>query len=387
MNVVNGLDRFLEGTDQLGKRNFALLANQTSVTASLRYSWEVLAEQGRRPVRIFSPEHGLYATEQDQAAVALQPETGLEIISLYGSSYDSLLPDPGLLEDIDLLIFDIQDVGSRYYTYVNTMAMMMERLSGSDIEVMVLDRPNPLGGIQVEGPMPDPAYRSFVGVFPVPVRHGLTAGELALLYREEMQLDLDLKVVTMQGWDRNMNFSATELPWVSPSPNMPTPETALVYPGMCLLEGTNLSEGRGTTMPFQQFGAPFIQPERVTRRLAEMALTGVTFRPTYFKPTFHKFKDDIAGGLFLHVTDPLALDAFATGVALTIAIHQEYPGDFHFLEGVYEFNDNWPAFDLLCGSGEIRKQILKGVPFDTIRASWLDDQEEFRTNKERYHLY
>jgi len=387
MNVINGLDRLLEETDQLRKRNVALLVNQTSVTASLQYSWDALAGQGVRPRRVFSPEHGLFATEQDQAAVAHQPETGLEVTSLYGSTYDSLLPDPALLEDIDLLIFDIQDVGSRYYTYVNTMAMLMQRLSGSGIEFMVLDRPNPLGGLQVEGPMPDPDYSSFVGVFPVPVRHGLTAGELALLYRQEMQLDLELNVVSMEGWQRGMDFPATGLPWVAPSPNMPTPETALVYPGMCLLEGTNLSEGRGTTMPFLQFGAPFIQPEQLTRRLREMDLPGITFRPTYFKPTFHKFRDQVVGGLFLHVTDPGSFDAFATGVALTTVVYQEYPAAFRFLEEVYEFNDRWPAFDLLCGSGKLRARILEGMPFDAIRASWRDEQEGFRNHKVRYHLY
>lgn len=201
------------------------------------------------PETDFLPEHGLFATEQDQVAVTVQPETGCDIVSLYGDCMESLLPDESLFDDIDILLFDIQDVGARYYTYVNTLALIMEAIDGRDIELIVLDRPNPLGGIHVEGPMPDPAYRSFVGIFPVPVRHAMTPGELAHLYRDWQKIDINLTVISLQGWQRNMNFSQTGLPWIPPSPNMPTTETALVYPGMCLLEGLNISEGRGTTTP------------------------------------------------------------------------------------------------------------------------------------------
>lgn len=220
--ITTGLDAFLrDETDRLRTRNFALVVNQTSMTNALRYSWEVLLEASIKPALIFSPEHGLFATDQDQEAVTSQPETGCRVVSLYGSNAESLRPQQEMLEGIDLLVFDIQDIGTRYYTYVNTMAMLMDMVAGTDIEFLVLDRPNPLGGTLVEGPMLQPAYRSFVGILPVPVRHGLTAGELALLYREHMQLDINLRILPMQGWSRTMNFEATGLPWIPPPQTCP----------------------------------------------------------------------------------------------------------------------------------------------------------------------
>ncbi|MCG8375660.1 MAG: DUF1343 domain-containing protein, partial [Chlorobiales bacterium] len=247
--VQNGLDILLQDTNRLKNRSIALIANQTSVTLDLNYSWFALQKKGIALKKIFSPEHGLFSTEQDQVAVTGQPDIGCDIISLYGHSADSLLPDQSFLQDIDLVIFDIQDIGSRYYTYINTLALFMEAVDGLDIDILVLDRPNPLGGKTVEGPLPDPAYRSFVGVLPVPPRHGMTAGEAARLYLDHRKLDVNLHVVAMEGWQRTMHFPQTGLQWVVPSPNMPTWETALVYPGMCLFEGLNVSEGRGTTTP------------------------------------------------------------------------------------------------------------------------------------------
>lgn len=386
--ITTGLDAFLrDETDRLRTRNFALVVNQTSMTNTLRYSWEVLLEAGIKPALIFSPEHGLFATDQDQEAVTSQPKTGCRVVSLYGSNAESLRPRQEMLEGIDLLVFDIQDIGTRYYTYVNTMAMLMDMVAGTDIEFLVLDRPNPLGGTLVEGPMLQPAYRSFVGILPVPVRHGLTAGELALLYREHRQLDINLRILPMQGWSRTMNFEATGLPWIPPSPNMPSPETAAVYPGMCLLEGTNVSEGRGTTIPFLHFGAPFIDPHAIAARLAGIRPEGISFRPTYFKPTYHKFCGQVSGGLALHVTDPIRFDAFSTGVAIIAALQQEYPGQFRFLEGVYEFNSTWPAFDLLCGNGKVRKLLEDSCPMDIVRNSWAKEADNFRMSKEAYHLY
>ncbi|WP_153000728.1 exo-beta-N-acetylmuramidase NamZ domain-containing protein, partial [Chlorobium limicola] len=249
--VRTGLDMLLENIDRYSRRSIGLIVNQTSVTPDLRYSWDVLRKKGLHIKRIFSPEHGLFATEQDQIAVGRQPEAEYELVSLYGSSSETLIPDRSLLDDLDLILFDIQDVGSRYYTYVNTLALFMEAASGRDLEIMVLDRPNPLGGSVIEGPLLDQAFRSFVGIFPVPVRHGMTAGELALLYRDWKKIDVKLTVMTMKDWRRNMLFPETGLPWIPPSPNMPTFATAEVYPGMCLFEGLNVSEGRGSTTPFQ----------------------------------------------------------------------------------------------------------------------------------------
>ncbi|MBM3163716.1 MAG: DUF1343 domain-containing protein [Chlorobi bacterium] len=385
--VATGLDILLENIGQYRNRNIGLIVNQTSVTRDLRYSWNVLREKGLNIRRIFSPEHGLFATEQDQIAVGHQPLPGCALTSLYGSTAETLIPDKHLLDDLDMVLFDIQDVGARYYTYVNTLALFMEAASGRELEIMVLDRPNPLGGTVVEGPLLQEAYRSFVGIFPVPVRHGLTAGELANLYRDYRKLDINLSVVAMKGWERSMHFPETGLPWVPPSPNMPTCATAEVYPGMCLFEGLNVSEGRGSTTPFQLSGAPFIRPEELAGHCRKYGLEGVIFRPTWFKPTFHKFCGEVIGGIWLHVTDLHRFRSFATAVAMTSVIHKLYSGELQFLEGVYEFNDTFPAFDLLAGSSAIRASILEGIDTGTLLSSWQKDETAFAPKKEHYHLY
>jgi len=385
--IATGLDILLRKSEHFQNRKIGLIANQSSVTPELNYSWNALRKRGIQLNMIFSPEHGLFATEQDQIAVNYQPELGCEIVSLYGDSAESLLPDKALLDNLDLIVFDIQDVGSRYYTYINTLALFMEAVDGMDIEIMVLDRPNPLGGTIVEGPLLNPEFRSFVGIFPVPVRHGLTAGELAFFYRDIKKLDVNLCVIKMEGWQRSMLFPETGLPWIPPSPNMPTFATAEVYPGMCLFEGINASEGRGTTTPFQLSGAPFIQPDDLARRCQEYGLEGVLFRPVWFKPTFHKFCGTVIGGLWLQVTDHSRFRSFATGVAMTNALHELYPDELEFLNGVYEFNDRIPAFDLLAGNSTIRNAILKGCDTDHLLSSWSSDEAEFRRIKTDFHLY
>lgn len=385
--TTTGLERLLLEPQALEGRSIGLLANQTSLTREFEYSWHAFRRLGIPLKRIFSPEHGLFAVEQDQVAVGFEPETGVETVSLYGSSADSLVPERRFLEDLDLVIFDIQDVGSRYYTYVNTLALLMEELSGTGIEVMVLDRPNPLGGTAVEGPMLDMAFRSFVGVFPVPVRHGLTAGELAHLWRDWRKLDLELSVVTMEGWRRTMLFAETGLPWVPPSPNMPTTATATVYPGMCLFEGLNVSEGRGTTTPFELSGAPFVRPEELAALCRSCGLEGVAFRPAWFRAGFHKFAGEAVGAISLQVTDPRRFRPFAVGVAMTAALHELYPDELRFLRGVYEFNDTIPAFDLLAGSDSVRRAIEAGEPIEAILGSWRAEEAAFAAEKQAFHLY
>ncbi|MGC8774016.1 MAG: exo-beta-N-acetylmuramidase NamZ family protein [Chlorobaculum sp.] len=385
--VINGLDILLQNPEVLRHRRVGLIANQTSVSMQLEYSWMLLKRAGVELTRIFSPEHGLFAVEQDQIAVGHQPDTGCEIVSLYGDSEHSLAPARELLDGLDLVLFDIQDVGSRYYTYVNTLALFMKAAEGLDIEIMVLDRPNPLGGSLIEGPQLDPAFHSFVGVMPLPVRHGLTAGEIAHFYRNYKKLDLNLNVIPMQGWSRQMLFPETCLPWVPPSPNMPSFEAAEVYPGMCLFEGLNISEGRGTTTPFLLSGAAFVDPEALAERLASMPLEGVVFRPTWFRPTFHKYAGEAIGGLYLHVTDHARFRPFATGVAMTCALCELYPEQLAFLDGVYEFRDDIPAFDLLAGSSAIRSMILDNRDATAIIASWEKDEVEFAAIKPNFHLY
>lgn len=387
MSVKTGLDVLLSDPGRYANRSIALIANQTSVASSFEYSWNALLRAGLRLRRVFSPEHGLYGTEQDQVPVAGQPAAGPQTVSLYGDSISTLRPVEEMLDGVDTVIFDIQDVGARYYTYVNTMAMFMESLSGRDVEFIVLDRPNPLGGTAVEGPSLEPGFESFVGVFHVPVRHGLTAGELALWYKERHRLDVDLKVTGMMGWRRSMPYAETGLPWVTPSPNMPTPETALVYPGMCLLEGTSLSEGRGSTTPFQLCGAPFIEPGEYSALLNAQDVPGVRFRPTYFKPTFNKFAGLASGGVFLHVTDPVSFKPFLAGVAVVWAARKIHGERCSFPRGVYEFNSKHPAFDLLAGNAVLRGMIEAGADITSIAASWISDEERFRETKKSFHLY
>ncbi len=384
--ITTGLERFLGQHGRYRGRRIALIANQTSITRDFVYGWQALKLAGFDLVRVFSPEHGLFGTEQDQVAVTREPESGIEICSLYGTSFDSLFPPEESLRGIDLVLFDMQDVGSRYYTFTNTMAYFMEALSGRDIGFAVLDRPNPIGGA-VEGPLLEEEYSSFVGVFRVPVRHGLTPGELALMYRKQKNLDLELHVQKMEGWSRTWHYERCALPWVPPSPNMPTVDTAVVYPGGCLVEGTNLSEGRGTTAPFQYIGADFIDPHVLAETLNGAALPGVHFRPVFFKPMFHKFVDMTAGGVFIHVTDRHALLPFLTGVAVVKTAFNLYRDDFRFLRDGYEFNDRYPAFDILCGNGRIRKMIEDGAGLEEIALSWKEDEKKFKESVTDSILY
>jgi len=308
------------------------------------------------------------------------------VTSLYGVSFDSLTPAAGDLDGIDLLIIDLQDVGSRYYTYVWTMALALGAAARAGVAVLVLDRPNPLGGVAVEGGTVTEACESFVGLGAVPVRHGLTIGEMARLVvagmpwggaRFAQPLDVDLTVLPMQGWRRSMSFAETGLPWVMPSPNMPTPDTALVYPGQCLFEGTNLSEGRGTTRPFEIVGAPYLDGHAWMTALEPARLPGVRFRPLTFRPTFHKFVGKPCGGVQLHVTDRAAFRPYRTGVALIAAARELGGNKFGWRTEPYEFVSDPPAIDLLTGSDGVRRAIDRGARFDDIQATFVPFEAEF----------
>jgi uncharacterized protein YbbC (DUF1343 family) len=384
--VHTGLDRLLARPETLKGRRVGLIANHTSVSGGLGYSWDLLRARGVTISRVFSPEHGLFGTEQDQVPVSSCIDFPFEIVNLYGATHDSLAPMESHITGLDCVLFDIQDVGARYYTYVNTMILFLKAIHARDIEFMVLDRPNPLGGRAIEGPVLKRGYESFVGLLPVPVRHGLTAGELARLAVDYFKLDVHLRVIEMNGWEREMFYDETGLSWVPPSPNMPTLNTALVYPGICLFEGTSASEGRGTTTPFEAVGAPHIRADDLCARLNALDLPGVFFRPVYFKPTFNKFRGETIGGAYLHVTDRGHFRPFETGIAMVMAFRDMMPG-FEFLSGVYEFNDVHPAFDLLAGGPAIREHIQEGKPLDRITALWVKEEKVFAGLSEEYHLY
>jgi len=385
--VKTGLEKFLENADPYKKRRLALIANQTSLTRDFQYSWDVLKRRGFHLKRIFTPEHGLFATEQDQIAVVRQPDLNCDVVSLYGKSFASLTPQENFLDDLDTVLFDVQDVGCRYYTFVNTLALFMKALEKKDIEIIVLDRPNPLGGIEIEGPLLNKKFLSFVGMVPVPVRHGMTVGELALFYRDAEKLDIHLTLVKMDGWKRRMLYRETGLLLIFLSHNTPTENTAYVYPGFCLLEGLNVSEGRGTATPFQWTGAPFIEPYELKRCLESVKMQGVVFRPVYFKPAFHKYAGQVVGGVGVHILDMKKFKPFSVGVTLVKTIHDLYHEHLVFRKDVYEFNSTRPAFDLLTGSSRIRKMIQAISSLEDVLNSWKDEERSFVETKEEYSLY
>jgi uncharacterized protein YbbC (DUF1343 family) len=387
--VVTGLERVLSDREgALAGKRIGLIANPTTVDTRLRHAVDLLAAHPKVDLRVlFGPEHGLRGDAQDMIAVgaARDARTGLPVYSLYGTDEASLTPPSGSLEGLDAVVFDIQDVGSRYYTYVWTMVLAMRACAAAGVGFVVLDRPNPIGGHLVEGGAIEPGYHSFVGLCSLPNRHGLTAGEIARWVVETEKLDLALEIVTMHGWQRAMYFEDTGLPWILPSPNMPTRDTALVYPGMCLVEGTELSEGRGTTRPFELSGAPFIDSQALAEALAD--LPGLVPRPVVFRPTFHKWAGQPCGGVQLHVTDRETFRPYLTGVAFLREIRMRWPEHFAWRTKAYEFVADIPAIDLLAGSALVRQGIDAGAALADLAATWADAEDAFRDQRGAWLLY
>jgi uncharacterized protein YbbC (DUF1343 family) len=374
----------------LAGRTVGLVCNPTAVTRTLAHAADVLHAAPRvRLAALFGPEHGVRGDAQYMAAVGGErdPRTGLPVHSLYGETKASLRPRPEDLEGLDALVFDIQDVGSRYYTYQATMMLCMEAAAEAGIAFVVLDRPNPIGGVLVEGPRLRPGFESFCGLHDLAVRHGMTVGELALLFRAERELDVELEVVACDGWRRGLGYRDTGLPWVFPSPNMPTPETALVYPGMCLLEGTNLSEGRGTTRPFELLGAPWLDGHRLAGDLARERLPGVRFRPVSFVPTWDKHAGVRCHGVELHVHDPERFRPFRTGLALVLHARRQDPARFAWRTEPYEFVADVLAFDLLCGSDRERQAIERGATLRELVGPLGPEERAFARRRVAYLRY
>lgn len=387
-----GLDNLIANPKKyLAGKNVGLLVNHTSLAGDGRHSISYFLRQKDFVLKkIFAPEHGLYAEEQDMAEVAdrKDPVSGLPVFSLYGKEENSLKPNPEVLRDLDVLIYDIQDIGSRYYTYIYTLANCMRICGEAGVRVVVCDRPNPINGRQVEGNLVGEACRSFVGQYPLPNRHGMTAGELARLFKEHFGEACDLTVVPITGWDRAMWHDQTGLTWVGPSPNMPQLETATVYPGMCMVEGTKLSEGRGTTLPFELFGAPWIDAQKLTDALNQQKLPGVYFRPHYFRPAFQKFAGEHCGGAQLHVVDRELFKPTLTGVAVIAAIAKIYPKEFEWRTEPYEFVSNRPAIDLLYGNRDFREK-LAGSDFSLqeLEDTWREETKEFLKLRCEFLIY
>ncbi len=388
-----------ERLDLLRGRRVGVLCHPASVTSDLVHAVDRLLQVGVRVTRLFGPEHGVRGEAQDMIGVDAEKDrrTGLPVSSLYGASFESLSPAASDLGDVDVLVIDLQDVGSRYYTYVWTMALAMEAAARAHVTVVVVDRPNPLGGVEVESGPLLPDFHSFVGLGAVAVRHGLTIGEIARMVKSGIPgdrtgrfgkaIDCELKVVGMKGWKRSMDYDATGLPWVMPSPNMPTLDTAFVYPGLCLVEGTNLSEGRGTTRPFELLGAPFLDGYRWAERLGRLHLPGVRFRPLSFRPMFQKFARQSCGGVQLHVTNRVAFRPYRTGVALLHVARELAPADFAWRTEAYEFVKDPPAIDLLTGSAAVRTGIDEGDPFEEICAPFAAYESQFLAERAPFLLY
>jgi molybdopterin-guanine dinucleotide biosynthesis protein MobB len=386
--VRPGIDVLLEDPSPVAGRSIGLLTNPSGVTSRGVPTWKALFESAdARLVRLFAPEHGVDggAIYMEAVGDAVHPRTGLPVVSLYGDSIESLRPKPEHLAGLDALVFDVQDVGARYYTFVWTMLLAMEVCARAGVRFVVCDRPNPIGGA-VEGAPQDPDYLSFVGMHPIAVRHGMTAGELARLLAAERGIDVDLDVVPVAGWARQTSFEATGLPWVPPSPNIPAPRTALVYPGQCLLEGTNLSEGRGTTRPFEVFGAPWLESEAFAAALNARGLPGASFLPTHFRPMFDKHAGETCGGALLHVADRSAFRSLETGLAIVETARRLGGARFRWRTEPYEF-DARPAIDLLTGSPRFRRALESGEGTGAEIARHEAGAIEFLRRREPFLLY
>jgi uncharacterized protein YbbC (DUF1343 family) len=336
---------------------------------------------------IFGPQHGFRSDVQDnmiETPHADDPARRVPVYSLYSETRE---PTAAMLAGLDFLIIDLQDIGARIYTYIYTMANCLRASARHGVRVIVCDRPNPIGGTDVEGALLVEGFESFVGQFPIPMRHGMTIGELARLFNEHFAIGASLEIVQMEGWRREMYSDVTDLPWVMPSPNIPTLDTAIVYPGTVLFEGILISEGRGTTRPFELIGAPWIEAESFARQMNALKLPGAYFRPAVFEPTFQKHAKQTCGGCQIHVTDRQQFQPMLVGVALIAVFHQVDPARFAWRQPPYEYEHDKMPIDILAGSATLRGQIESGTSARDIAASWKKDEESFRKLREPYLLY
>ncbi len=387
--VASGLEIFLrEPPAWAAGARLGLLSHPASVGPDLTNARELVARgfPGRLQV-LFSPQHGLLGEKQDNmiaSADFADPVLHLPVVSLYGPR---MTPPPEALAAVDVILVDLLDVGTRVYTFAATLAKVMAAAARLDKKVVVLDRPNPIDGTQVEGNMLRLEWASFVGPYPLPMRHGFSLGELARYYNATQKIGCDLEVIPAAGWRRGDYYDATGLPWVLPSPNLPTLDAAIVYPGQVLLEGTNLSEGRGTTRPFELFGAPFLEPRRILDLLKQIELPGVILRAACFEPTFHKWAGELCRGFQLHVTDRGSFKPYFTTLALLAAIRELYPEQFAWRQPPYEYETVRLPFDLLTGDDVIRQGLEGGLTAGELEGAWQDDLARFMEVRREFLIY
>lgn len=388
-HVTLGLEKLLEGHADLVKdARVGLICNQASVNHGYQHAADLFHKHPDINLRtLFGPQHGIRGDVQDnmiETDHAVDRKTGLPVYSLYSETRE---PTDKMLADVDVLVFDMQDVGCRIYTFVYTMANCMRAAQRTGKRVIVCDRPNPINGSQVAGNVLEPEFASFVGQFPIPTRHGMTPGELAQLFNKYFNINCELHVVTMEGWHREYWQDETDAPWVLPSPNMPTVDSATVFPGTVHFEGTQMSEGRGTTRPFELIGAPYIESDDYADRLNALHLEGVYFRACVFQPTFQKHARVSCGGVQLQVTDRLAFEPVSTGLAMVKMAYDMYPDQFLWKEPPYEYVFDKNPFDVIAGTDKIRKSFEKGMELEAIIESWQSALKEFLEIREAFLIY
>ena len=389
MRTRTGLEVFCEqhARYRLGNR-LGILANPASVDSRYRHARDRIHEEfPGRLAALYAPQHGFFAEKQDnmkESADFTDPDLGIPVFSLYGTTR---VPTPEMMAPIDTLLIDLQDAGTRVYTFIYTMAYCMEAAAAAGVQVVVLDRPNPVNGFVVEGNLLVPEYASFVGRFPIPMRHALTIGELARLFNDHFNIGCDLTIVPMENWRRDMFFSQTGLPWVAPSPNLPTPLSALVYPGQVIWEGTNISEGRGTTRPFELFGAPFIDPRQILTFLGPKGIAGVVLRPVLFEPTASKWSGSPCRGFQIHPVTPENYRPYTASLLLLQTILRLYPARFEWSRPPYEYEYQKMPIDLILGDPDVRRRLEQLEPIESLETSWKVDLERFRDLSRTYHLY
>ena len=388
-HVELGLERLLEEDHPaIRGAHVGLICNQASVDHSYRHAADLLHTHPDIQLRaLFGPQHGIRGDVQDnmiETGHSVDRKTGLPVHSLYSETRE---PIDAMLQDVDVLVFDMQDVGCRIYTFVYTLANCMRAARRLGKRVLVCDRPNPINGVGVAGNILEPEYASFVGQFPLPTRHGMTVGELARMFNEHFQISCDLEMIPMRGWKREFWHDDTDAPWVLPSPNMPTLDSATVFPGTVHFEGTQVSEGRGTTKPFELIGAPYIDPDAYAERLNGLGLSGVFFRSCAFQPTFQKHAGVTCGGVQIHVTDRDSFEPWFAGIAMVKLIHDMYRDEFRWKEPPYEYVYDKNPFDVISGTAKIREAFEKGTPLAEIEQKTKAPLAEFKELREAYLLY
>ena len=395
--ITTGLERAIESPPKVFYKNrFGLLCNPASIDSKFNHASTLFSQRFPDQLKaLYTPQHGFYAQKQDnmiESYDSVDPILNIPVFSLYGKTR---IPTKEMLDPIDILIIDLQDVGTRVYTFIYTMSYCLETAKQFGKKVVILDRPNPIGGLEIEGNCLTSSMASFVGRYEIPMRHGLTIGELALLFNNKYGINCDLEIIPMKGWRRSMYFSDTHLPWVSPSPNLPTPLSSLVYPGQVLWEGTNISEGRGTTQPFELFGAPFIEPQEILSYLGQNHLSdiipeiipGVILRPTAFEPKFNKWQDALCKGFQIHITNRDEYRPYVTTLRLIQAIIYLYGDHFKFKEPPYEYEFNRLPIDLIIGDKRVRKKLEDLNKIEEMEESWRYHIDAFSKMSSKFHLY